>query len=170
MAIFGLVLIGMGGYVLVELIEINRERELKDLVFISHLQDEDDESKRKLLIAISNAKERERKKKEGGATDLVDDSLSKKREFDFEMAKLETEKKVRLMKRDSERNLISYSYYQQLYIVYKAAAIASAVIGLLLMMSGFMFWYYKYQRFIDRQMYTQLDDSYQDPKSEHSVK
>lgn len=137
-AIFGLVLIGFSGYAYLEMFDAYKASELIETSTFYGWKQDSYASKEKLIDAINDAKTREAKK-------------NTKRHIDKEKLNLRLEKVQDSIFNKYKNDLILMNYHKNKYIIYRNAVIFSAAIGFILMFAGFILWYFKVQRFIDKQ-------------------
>ena len=138
-AIFGLVLIGFSGYAYLEMFEAHKASVLIETSTFHGWKQDSYASEEKLIDSINDRRIREAKK-------------DTNRHIDNEKFNLKLKKMQDSIFNQFENDFILMNYHRNKYIVYRNAVIFSAAVGFILMFAGFILWYFKLQRFIDKQV------------------
>jgi hypothetical protein len=138
MAVFGLVLIGLSIYVFVRFVDVQVVRNVDANSRITKLRIGDDIADMRLEEAIRNAKVRESLgvKKSTGMNVKRDSS---KIFYDKIMGEVQND--IEIM-----------SYYDNLYGFYLTIVIVFSILGFVLMLTGFVLWYVKLQKYLDEKI------------------
>ncbi|RXK81641.1 hypothetical protein EST62_11890 [Chlorobaculum sp. 24CR] len=135
MAVFGLVLIGLSIYVFVRFVDVQMVRNVDANSRITKLKIKDDIALMRLDDAIRNAQRRE--------------ALGAKKTKDIS-AKSDSSKIIYdKMMGEVQNDIEIMGYYDKLYSLYLTIVIIFGVLGFILMLTGFVLWYIKLQKYLD---------------------